>query len=171
MTTLYVAVAMLAVVASAAGVIFWKLQRRSQFVSDSGWDGTLDLGRYRPMERLLADEDLAFLAGSPLHPRTLSRIRTERRRIFERYLRNLESDFARLHGAARMLLLSAPEDRPDLASAIMRQQLEFKRSVWALRLRMYVPGFGGAASEVSRLLELANAMGENARLVRVASGA
>src|SRR5438105_538368 len=57
----------------------------------------LSLDKYRPMERLLQEDDFRFLANQPgFSPQLGRRFRTERRRIFRGYLRNLRKDFARI---------------------------------------------------------------------------
>ena len=72
----------------------------------------LSLEKYRPMERLLQEGDFRFLAAQPgFSPRLGRRFRTERRRIFRGYLRNLRMDFARLSLALRVLIVHSVEDR------------------------------------------------------------
>lgn len=121
------------------------------------------------MERLLAEDDLAYLTVSGLDQQTLRQFRKERRRLFVRYLRNLESDFWNLHAGARALLIDAPSDRPELAADILRQQLAFQRTVWMIRVGLLVPGFSGATAGVARLLDLAEGMGASAKLVRASA--
>jgi hypothetical protein len=155
-------VLLIAAVAAVAGFVILRVRSRvSGAAPDSSW--RFETRRYRPIERLLSDDDLQFLASCKLGPATLKRVRAERRRLLSRYLRNLETDFSRLQAEARALLLSAPEDRPDLAAAILSQQFAFQRTMWMLKLRLHVPGFSGAAAEVSRLVELAQSMAANAR--------
>ena len=151
---------------SVAVLIFFQLKRRINLpVAGDGY-GDFDVSRYRPMQRLLTEDDVLYLHTAGVTRRELKQFQRQRRRLFERYLRNLEGDFARLHGSARSLLLDAPEDRPELAAAIIRQQFAFQRTVWMIRLRLHVPGFTGAAVQVGRLLELAESMGSSARNVR-----
>lgn len=153
--------------ATAAGILAWNLRQRSQSIPGARWEGDFDIGRYRPMQRLLCEDDALFLAQAGVDARAAKRLRSERRILFQRYLSNLETDFARLHGAARELLLAAPEDRPDLAAAIMKQQLEFQRCLWAVRLGIYVPGFSIASEQLGRLLELAQGMRISAHALQV----
>lgn len=160
MESMLISVVLIATVAAVAGFVSFKIRNRSGSTPSSGG---FDMRRYRPIERLLSDDDLAFLASSSIKPATLKRVRAERRRLLSRYLKNLETDFSCLQRDARALLLTAPEDRPELAAAIMSQQFAFQRTMWMLRLRLYVPGFSGATAEVSRLVELAETMAMNAR--------
>jgi hypothetical protein len=149
---------------SVAVLAFFQLKRRVN-VPGTGYSD-FDVSRYRPMQRLLTEDDVLYLHTAGVTRRELKQFQRQRRRLFERYLRNLEGDFARLHASARSLLLDAPEDRPELAAAIIRQQLAFKRTIWMIRLGLHVPGFTGAAAHVGRLLELAESMGSSARNAR-----
>src|SRR5258708_17833329 len=86
----------------------------------------LSLEKYRPMERLLQEDDFRFLAAQPgFSPQLGRRFRTERRRIFRGYLRNLRRDFSRLSSAFRILIVHSVEDRGDLSKSLMRMQVMF----------------------------------------------
>jgi hypothetical protein len=166
MNTTLLAAAVIAVAISVAVLVLFQLKRRTNLPAAGDWYGDFDVSRYRPMQRLLAEDDTLYLHTAGLSRHDLKQFQKQRRRLFERYLRNLEGDFARLHSSARSLLLDAPEDRPELAAAIIRQQLAFQRTVWMIRLRLHVPGFSGAAAQVGRLLELAENMGSSAKNAR-----
>jgi hypothetical protein len=159
------AAAIVMTVIAAAALAFYQLRRRA-VPATANWDGEFDVGRYRPMQRLITGEDVSYLYTAGVARRDLKQFQKQRRRLFERYLRNLESDFARLHASARTLLVDAPEDRPELAAAIIRQHLAFQRTVWMIRLGLHVPGFTGAAARVGQLLDLAESMGSSARDVQ-----
>src|ERR1700722_16959829 len=61
------------------------------------WISELSATRYRPMERLLADDDYRFLASQPgCDNKMLRRVRSERRRLFRGYLACLSRDFGRV---------------------------------------------------------------------------
>src|ERR1700687_4993862 len=62
--------------------------------------------KYRPMTRLLQEEDFQFLSSQPgFSPRLGRHFRTERRRIFRGYLRSLSKDFSRVSMACQMLII------------------------------------------------------------------
>jgi hypothetical protein len=117
-------------------------------------DVSFDANRYRAMQRLLSGDDWSFVASTVRSSKALRKARAERKRLFNRYLTNLETDFLRLHAAARALLLDAPEDRPELAQALVSQQIAFKRALIVTRLRLYAPALGDAAQSVGRLVDL-----------------
>src|SRR5688500_7728052 len=87
------------------------------------WLDKFSVARYRPMERLLSDDDYEFLSAQPGYdPSIARRLKSERRQIFRIYLRHLSEDFSRLHHAARLMLIYSPEDRPELARTLMLQR-------------------------------------------------
>lgn len=102
-------------------------------------------GRYRPMERLLREDDFVFLAKQPgFTPGLGRRLRAERRIIFRGYLRNLRMDFTRATTACHLLIVHSAEDRADLASALMRQKVMFGLGILAVegRLMLHAAGLG-----------------------------
>src|SRR3954471_8954261 len=118
---------------------------------DPQWISEFSLTKYRPMQRLLDDSDARYLsAHDSCTPQMLKRLRTERRRIFRSYLRSLISDFNRLHMAARMVLLYAEQDRPDLASALFRQRVTFTVAVVAIECRLVLHALGLTTVNVGR---------------------
>jgi hypothetical protein len=110
--------------------------------------------KYRPMERLLLEEDFRFLSSQPgFSPGLGRRFRTERRRIFRGYLRNLRKDFGRLSLACQMLVIHAAEDRQDLAAAVIRQRLMFGLGVVAVEGRLVLYTLGLGTVDVRNLVE------------------
>jgi hypothetical protein len=105
------------------------------------------------MQRLLSDTDLKYLAAQPgITAKTVNQLRRERRRIFKAYLRNLVRDFHRLHLAARMTLLYASEDRPDLAKALLRQRATFTWAVLMVEFRLILHAAGLGPVDVTGLI-------------------
>ena len=78
------------------------------------------------MLRLLDEADYKFLASQPGYSKKfIENLRAERRAIFRAYLSNLVRDFHRLHMAARMVLVYAPQDRSDFALTLVRTACDF----------------------------------------------
>ena len=118
------------------------------------WLDDFSVERYRPMERLLTPEDDEFLRSQPGHSPALSaRLRSERRRLFRRYLRSLRRDFARLHRVARLIVLYSPVDRPDLAEALWRIRVSFLMAVVAVEWRLMLHVVGARGVDVRTLLD------------------
>lgn len=92
---------------------------------------------YRPLERLLAPEDYQFLRRQPgYQPALAGKLRRERREIFRGYLRRLENDFRQLHMLARKLVRDQAQDRPDLAMALLKTDVEFRWNLMQIRVRL-----------------------------------
>jgi hypothetical protein len=108
-------------------VIVNRLSAPAATAFDADLVSSFSVAAYRPMERLLAEEDFEFLASLPGFRACMGRaLRRERRRIFRVYLRDLSKDFRMLHGQARSLLRDLEQDRPDLVVALVKQSLRFE---------------------------------------------
>jgi hypothetical protein len=122
---------------------------------------TFRASAYRPMERLLAEQDFEFLRLQPgYRPDVERRLRTERRAIFRHYLRNLGRDFRALESAVRELILTSPQDQSALLAELARQNLRFRFGVARVELRLALDAahLGGARPEVGHLIEAAQRM-------------
>jgi hypothetical protein len=95
-------------------LVFYSRLRRLRVIAQSN-ASVVVANRYRPMVRLLADEDTAFIAADK---RMLRKFRTERRRIFRSYLDCLTKDYGRLLNGVRLAMVRSGVDRPDLARAL-----------------------------------------------------
>jgi hypothetical protein len=149
----------------ALGVVaaLWVLVRR---IGSAGktlpvtaeWIDELSMERYRPMLRLLDGEDLRFLQSQPgFTPRMVSRLRAQRCQIFRGYLRCLSSDFGRVCGAVKLLMLQSRRDRPDLAVVLLRSQFSFATAMLLVygRLGLYRLGICGVdVSDLVRTFDL-----------------
>jgi hypothetical protein len=139
--------------------LFHKLASRGATTARAG-EGLEDfsLERYAPMERLLDKSDLAFLAAQPGYHRAISsRLLRERRKIFVGYLRLLTRDFKRLVAIAKLMRVQSAEDRPELATALLRQQMTFYFAVAVVRCRLALFPLGWPAVEGRKLV---HALGE-----------
>ncbi|MGE5645117.1 MAG: hypothetical protein ACM336_04935 [Acidobacteriota bacterium] len=129
--------------------------------ADLEWSSEFSIAKYRPMERLFLEEDYDFLAAQPgFHPRIYRKLQAERRRVFRHYLRCLRRDFNRLSAAAKLLLLSAPSDRPDLASALLKQRMIFTYAMAAVEFRLVLQSMGIGTVDVRRLVDAVDGMRE-----------
>jgi hypothetical protein len=105
--------------------------------------GEFSAKRYRPMLRLLNEEDFEFLQSRQGYDEKLARqLRKERRRIFRRYLDQLSTDFREVHRTARWMLLTSPEPLPELQRILLEQQLEFTRGMMRVRVRLLAHSLG-----------------------------
>jgi hypothetical protein len=123
-------------------------------------------GKYRPMERLLGEEDFRFLASQPgFTPKLGRRLRTERRQIFRGYLRCLSRDFHSISAACRMLMVHSAEDRAELASSLMQQQFMFGLGMLAVEGRLILHAAGIGTVDVRGLVESLETMQTQVRIL------
>ena len=128
----------------------------------------LSPGKYRPMERLLREEDLRFLSAQPGYsPRLGRRFRAERRRVFRGYLRSLRADFARAALTFQTLIVHSAEDRADLAAGLVRQRMLFAVGMLAVegRLALHAAGVNTVQVDVRGMVESLEAMQAQMRLL------
>jgi hypothetical protein len=158
-------VAGIALTALAAVWIYLRRQARQAERSASiaresrEWIAAMPVERYRPMLRLLRDEDLRFLRGQPgATPGLVSRLRIQRYRTFQGYLRNLRADFQR---ASRVLWflgrrpgLRPGSQGPGLWGLTIRNRLIFTARLWQVRCRLPLYRCGLASVDATRLVTL-----------------
>jgi len=118
------------------------------------WINELSIERYRPMLRLLDDEELRFLRSQPgFTPEIVAQFRRQRCRIFRGYLRSLNIDFGRICMTLKLLMLQASTDRPDLASALIRGQVAFTCGMVEVHARLVLYACGIGTMDVTELLK------------------
>jgi hypothetical protein len=106
---------------------------------------------YKPMLRLLSQNDLQLVSSSPGLKRGL---RAQRRRIFRSYLRCLSRDYSRLLGGVRWIMVNSAADRPDLAILLSRQRRAFAIAMCRIewKLALHAMGFDNVKVDVSGLI-------------------
>src|SRR5579863_4743965 len=119
------------------------------------WIDELSIERYRPMMRLLDGGDVEFLRTQPgFTPTMVSRLRVQRCQIFRGYLRSLNSDFGRVCAAIKLVMLQSRHDRPDLAGALMRQQMQFAAGMFSVHFRLVLYRWGLCGVDVTSLVKI-----------------
>src|ERR1019366_8268957 len=116
----------------AIGLQFF-LKMRSLRSAETSSAASLTADRYRPMLRLLSDDDLAFVAPDPKLQRVL---RAKRRELFRGYLRCLTRDYAHLLAGVREVIVQSGTDRPDLAQALAKNLVLFAIAVCKVEFRL-----------------------------------
>jgi hypothetical protein len=122
--------------------------------------------RYRPMLRLLSDEDLGFVARDARLQKTL---RARRRELFRGYLRCLTRDYARLLAGLRLVMVQSGTDRPDLARAIAKNRTLFAFAICKIELRLALHATGLASVEIAGLVEAIEVLRSQVRVLSTAS--
>ena len=121
------------------------------------------------MERLLSEEDFRFLrTQAGYDPAVEKELRTQRRKVFRSYLRTLGQDFNRLHLALRLVVLHSPEDRPDLAAALIRQRLMFFVGLGSAHVRLTLHVLGVGTVDVRGLVSTLDTMRLDLQSFRIA---
>ena len=129
------------------------LQRRSSIPLDCAAE--LSVERYRPMFRLLEEDDIRFLRSQPGAPPALvNRLRKQRCQLFRGYLRHLERDFQQASDALILVMVQSQSDRNDLISALIRSRLKFTTGVFLVRCRLLLYRWNVGREPVARLVKL-----------------
>lgn len=137
--------------------VIWRLYRQasmqaSEALPDLMWLEDFTVQRYRPMERLLREEDFEFFRSQAGYERKIEKaLRLQRRYIFGLYFRSLRRDFERLHRAARFMLVLIPQDRPDLAKELLRAKVVFWWACALVQARLLLYRLGLRPVDVSGL--------------------
>jgi len=145
-------------IAVAAGVLFAirKMAPRPETLPvTADWIEELSMDRYRPMLRLLDESEIRSLQAQPgFTPKMAATFRRQRCQIFRGYLRSLHGDFGRICLALKLLMIHAGEDRPDLASTLVRGQIAFACVMALVQVRVALYSFGIGTVNVSDLLNV-----------------
>ncbi len=169
MTILWVILAVVVALGAGLAIVLRRLLRPDTAGSAShSMADLLSSGRrapetYRPMTRLFAEQDFAFLSGWPGSDGTLvRRLRRQRAGVLRLYLRELRADFQRLHGFARALVPTSAD--PEFAATVFQCALRF-HALWALvALRCSLGWFVPLRAETTALVAAMDRLRETARL-------
>lgn len=122
------------------------------------------VARYRPMQRLLAEEDYEFLASQPGYEPAIARqLRRRRRKIFRSYLRRMARDFNRLYATAKQIAVFSEHDRQDLIVLLVRQKVAFEYGLAMAHARLALHTVGLAPVDVRDLIDALDQMSQQAR--------
>jgi hypothetical protein len=136
------------------------------------WINDLSIARYRPMERLLSDDDYRFLKSQPgFDKRMLRRLRSERRKVFRGYLACLSRDFSLVGAALRLMMMYSSQDRPDLAGILYKQQALFAWGMLNVHWSLILHAWGLGSVDVRGLVRAMEFMRIELRQMIPADGA
>ncbi len=156
----------LAILIAIFAFLFRALASRPVQNFSAEWLNGFSLEIYAPMERLLNKSDLVFLEALPgYHPEIGKRLMAERRKIFRGYLRLLIRDFNQFMALGKFMAVHAPQDRPDLAKALWRQQLSFYFAVSAIQCKLALCPLGWPTVDVHGLVEALGGMRDQLQLL------
>jgi hypothetical protein len=152
----------LVVLAGCFAGLFWRLASRfdAQQCTAEWLDG-FSLESYAPMERLLGEDDVKFLASQPgYRPEIAQRLMAERRKIFAAYLGHLVRDFNQLVEVGKFMIVYSTRDQQEFARRLWRHQASFYWAVCSVRLRLAVYPLGWSGADPHRLVAAVTAMRE-----------
>ena len=160
MTLTVMSVLALAVVLAAVlGLLMRSLARQNNSHQNLdqwslGWLEEFSASTYRPMTRLLSEDDFRFLSKQAGYtPEIGKRLRKERRLVFRAYLRNLIRDFNRLYSGAAMLIVYSETDRPELASSLLLIRANFYYALSLVQVRLVLHAVGLEMIDVTPMLQ------------------
>jgi hypothetical protein len=136
----------------AFGAVAWQVVSRMRALAapETTSSPVVSAERYRPMLRLLSDEDLNFIPAKSGLRRSL---RTRRRELFRSYLRCLARDYAHLLAGVRTVMVQSGMDRPELARALAKNRTLFLMLLYKVEFRLTLHAIGVGKVEVSGLVE------------------
>jgi len=161
-------IALLVLIAMGSALLLFVARMRLLDAHVQAQQNLPDANRYKPMLRLLADNDLGFAAANP---KLRSRIRSQRREVFRGYLRCLTKDYARLLSGVREMMVESGEDRPDLAKALARNQFRFALALCRIELHLQLHALGIGKVDVSGLVEALDSLRGTVSVMTPATGA
>ena len=123
------------------------------------WIDDLSADRYRPMMRLLDSRDIEFLRSQAgFTPKMESRMRAQRCQIYRGYLQCLNMDFQRVCTALKLVLVQSEQDRPDLSSILLHNQILFATGLVAVQFRLMLYGWGICTVDADGLMRIFDGM-------------
>ncbi len=115
--------------------------------------------QFRPMRRLLAEDDFVFLSTQPgYRPEIAANLRTRRIAVYRRYVALLGAEFSRLHKALRLMTLYAERDRAEASRILVEQRILFTYRMMQVQARLLFFRFGVKPLDVSPLVATIDSM-------------
>jgi hypothetical protein len=148
-------IALFAVLAAGCGILMLAARMRSldSVTQSSYW--LPDANRYRPMLRLLSDDDLNFVSANPS---LRAKIGARRRELFRGYIRCMTRDYARLFASIRRLMVESGVERPDLAKALAKNRFFFALALCRVEIHLRLHALGLSQVDVSGLVDAFDAL-------------
>jgi hypothetical protein len=137
---------------TAFGLMAWQVLARMRALAapEVAAAPVVSADRYRPMLRLLSDDDLNFVPAKSGLRRSL---RTRRRELFRSYLRCMARDYAHLLAGVRTAMVRSGMDRPDLARALAKNRTSFLMAMYRIEFRLTLHAIGIGKVEIAGLVE------------------
>jgi hypothetical protein len=150
----------LTMLAACFAGLFWKLVSRFDARHCTAeWLESFSLDSYAPMERLLDQSDVRFLASQVGYREEIAkRLMAERRKIYRVYIRHLLRDYNQLAGIGKLMIVYSTQDRQEFARQLWRQQIRFYGAVCSVRVQLALSPLGWTVADGRRLVAALAAM-------------
>jgi hypothetical protein len=133
---------------------------------DLSWVENFSVVKYRPMQRLLNEEDVAFLEDADCNPQSIKVFRKERRRVFRIYLKSLRKDFDRLYAIGKLAALHSEPQGVNLAGALARSRAIFYYALTLVEIRLVLHSLGVGTVDVRALIGALDGITTDVRALR-----
>jgi hypothetical protein len=115
----------------------WRFATRRSVEPTLEWFSEFDFSRYSTLPKLFSPEDFDFLRSQPgYQPELGSRLRSERLKIAEGYLRELERDIRMLLALATRACAHATSPEEDISGFLLKQEIAFIFSLARIRIQL-----------------------------------
>ncbi|HEX3746765.1 MAG TPA: hypothetical protein VHW09_22660 [Bryobacteraceae bacterium] len=132
-----------------------QLGARRRLSTPLDWTPELSLDRYRPMFRLLEEDDIRFLRSQPGATLALvNRLRRQRYLVFRGYLRTLQGDFERACEILTLLAVQSESDRQDILRDLVVSRVKFTAGLVRVHWRLLLYRWNVAQVPVGHLVGL-----------------
>jgi hypothetical protein len=131
-------------------LLCWLLGRlirtRRVFEIDLAWWNSFSPERYKPIARLLSEQDFNYIAGlAGCDRRMAAKFRSRRVKLMRRYLREMSADFDRLQAIGQLMVEAGTAGR-ELRELLFERRLQFTLAMWSAQ--MQIAGFRAGLSRV-----------------------
>ena len=119
------------------------------------WIDSFSTERYRPVQRLLSEEDVRFAEQNGLNVR---QFRAQRRRLCRSYLYAMGRDYCRIWSALQLSLASSDTDRSAEISALVSARLRFQGRLLLTLAELRLQSVGLSSVQVDGLVASLDAL-------------
>ena len=143
-------------IALAFALAFATLIARDRSISDGeNWDEICSPTRYQAMQRILEEGDPQLFFRDA---RMEKQKRAERVQVLRGYLRRMSSDFNRISGAIKLLMIQSQTDRPDLARILISQKFQFTVALISMEWKLSLYGLGLSGVDARQFASLSGTL-------------
>jgi hypothetical protein len=149
------------------GLMCWLFARlvrtRRVFDIDLAWWSAFSPERYRPVTRLLSDEDLQYALELAGRDRKLAAaFRRRRIQLLRRYLKEMAADFDKLQAVGQLMVEAGTAGR-ELRELLFEQRLRFTLAMFSAELHMLGFRIGISRVDASGLVGALNGLAAGVR--------